>query len=146
MIRRMAEADIPAVAELERQCFSDFWSEKLLRESMERPEYIFLAEEEQGRLIGYGILLLNYDEGDILKIAVGEAYRGRGYGRALAEDLMDEGRRQGFCAFTLEVRAGNAPAIHLYESLGFRSAGVRKDFYERPTEDALIMWQQEPDN
>lgn len=143
MIRRMREADLVQTAGLERLYFSVPWSERQLRESLARPEYRFLAAEEAGRTIGYGGLLMILDEGNITNIVVEEAYRGRGIGRALTEALLEEGRSCGLRAFTLEVRAGNRAAIHMYESIGFVSEGVRRRFYQRPAEDALIMWKRE---
>lgn len=76
-------------------------------------------------------------------IAVFPEYRGRGIGAALTKALLVEGRKRGMNAFTLEVRVGNQAAIHIYEKLGFRSEGVRKGFYEKPKEDALIMWRRD---
>ena len=82
-------------------------------------------------------------EGDVTNIAVFPEYRGRGLGAALTKALLVEGRKRGMNAFTLEVRVGNQAAIHIYEKLGFRSEGVRKGFYEKPKEDALIMWRRD---
>lgn len=143
MIRRMREADLDGAARLERLYFSIPWSRKQLKESLEDPGYLFLTAEEQGKVIGYAGLLKIMDEGNITNIVVEEAYRGRGIGRRLTEALLAEGRRDGMRAFTLEVRVSNAAAIHLYESLGFVREGVRRRFYEHPTEDALIMWKRE---
>ena len=67
-------------------------------------------------------------------------YRGQGIARMMLEELLGNARREGIRAFTLEVRAGNAPAIALYERLGFRTEGVRPGFYSKPKEDALIQW------
>ena len=143
MIRRMTEADLPRAAELERKYFSVPWSEHALRESLARPEYIFLTAEEDGYAVGYAGMLTVLDEGDITNIVVDERWRGRGIGRELTQGLLDAGAAMGLGAFTLEVRAGNAPAIRLYESLGFCAEGVRRGFYERPKEDALIMWKRQ---
>ena len=143
MIRRMTEADLPRAAELERKYFSVPWSEHALRESLARPEYIFLTAEEDGYAVGYAGMLTVLDEGDITNIVVDERWRGRGIGRELTQGLLDAGAAMGLGAFTLEVRAGNAPAIRLYESLGFCTEGVRRGFYERPKEDALIMWKRQ---
>ena len=79
---------------------------------------------------------------DITNIVVKEAYRGRGIGTSLVKALLEEGRRLGMQEFTLEVRAGNQAAIHVYESLGFVCEGIRRRFYERPAEDAWIMWRR----
>ena len=83
-----------------------------------------------------------FEEGDISNVAVLPEHRGRGISRKMLELLMREAREDGVQAFTLEVRAGNAIAVNLYESLGFRTEGVRPRFYDDPVEDALIMWQR----
>ncbi len=140
MIRRMTEADVSRVAELEQSCFSTPWSEQSLRESLEKPEYLFLVCEEDGKVIGYGGLLQVGDEADILDIAVAKDSRGHGYGTEIVRALLAEGRTLGIRAFTLEVRVSNRAAVHVYEKLGFVCEGRRKDFYEKPREDAAILW------
>lgn len=145
MIRRMSKADILQVAELERKYFSVPWSKASLEESLDRQEYLFLVVEDEGQVVGYGGLLLVSDEGDITNIVIDENYRGRGLGKALTKALIEEGKHLGLGAFTLEVRVSNEAAIHVYEQLGFRPEGIRKRFYERPVEDALIMWKRDPE-
>lgn len=145
MIRRMQENDLPRAAALERECFSVPWSEESLRQSLRSPNYLFLVAEEEGRIKGYAGLLKVADEGDITNIAVAAADRGMGIGTELTAKLLEEGQRCGLRAFTLEVRASNQTAIHVYEKLGFVSEGIRKRFYERPVEDAVIMWKREPE-
>lgn len=144
MIRPMQTSDLSAVAKLENKYFSVPWSEHVLKQSLEKPEYLFFVASEEGEAVGYGGMLKVLEEGDILNIVVDEKFRGRGIGRKLTQALLEEGKRQGMQAFTLEVRVSNTPAIRLYESLGFVSEGIRKRFYERPVEDALIMWKREP--
>lgn len=143
MIRRMEEKDLTGAAGLEQRYFSVPWSGEQLKDSLGSPDYLFLVAEEEGRVVGYAGLLKILDEGDITNIVVEEAYRNRGIGKRLTEALLDEGKKCGLHAFTLEVRAGNLAAIHVYESLGFVREGVRRRFYERPVEDALIMWKRE---
>lgn len=145
MIRRMKEADIPGAARLEKNCFSVPWSEENLRQSFLNPEYLFLVAEEDGEVVGYAGLFRVLDEGDITNIVIDETYRGRGLGKKLTETLLLEGEKSGIRAFTLEVRAGNERAIHIYEQLGFVQEGIRRNFYEKPVEDALIMWKREPE-
>ncbi len=140
MIRRMTEADVSKVAELERNTFTTPWSERSLRESLGKADYLFLVCEEQEMIVGYGGLLKVGDEADILDIAVTEEFRGRGIGTALVEELLTGGRALGIRAFTLEVRVSNRAALHVYEKLGFAREGLRKDFYEKPREDAAILW------
>ena len=76
-------------------------------------------------------------------MAVRETERGRGVARTMLTELLKEGKSRGIAHFTLEVRVSNAPAIHLYEKLSFASAGIRKNFYDCPREDAMIMWRHE---
>lgn len=140
MIRRMRPEDIPEAARLEKKYFSVPWTEKMLRESFENTGYLFLTAEKDQKVVGYAGLLCIQDEGDVTNIVVDEAYRGQGIGTMLTRGLLSEGRKLGLCSFTLEVRVSNASAIHIYEKIGFRAEGVRRRFYEKPTEDALIMW------
>lgn len=143
MIRRMLEADLSGVSELERQYFSMPWSEKQLQESLENPDYLFLVLELEGKIAGYAGLVRAGDEGDITNVVLAEECRGRGFGKLLVRTLLEEGKRRGIRDFTLEVRVSNTPAIHVYEALGFVKEGVRKRFYEKPTEDAWIMWKRD---
>lgn len=143
MIRYMQDADIQEVAKLEEACFSMPWSEHSLKESLQRSAYLFLVAEEAGEIVGYAGLLQVQEEGDITNIAVKESFRGQGIGRHLTEQLLECGKKRGIQDFTLEVRVSNAAAIHVYESLGFEAAGIRKRFYEKPVEDALIMWKRQ---
>jgi ribosomal-protein-alanine N-acetyltransferase len=87
-------------------------------------------------------VLLIAGEGNITNVAVDMALRNRGIGTRMLRYLIGEGEQKGLSAFTLEVRAGNAAAIHVYEKLGFRSEGIRPNFYEKPVEDAVIMWKR----
>lgn len=139
-IRKMQEEDLKEVAAIEAACFSMPWSEKGFGDAIARRDTLYLCALEDGKVAGYCGLWQSFEEADITNVAVREESRNRHVGRAMLEKLMELGRDQGITAFTLEVRAGNAPAIKLYENLGFHSAGIRKNFYEKPTEDAVIMW------
>lgn len=145
MIRRMEASDIPSVADLEKMYFSVPWSEAGLLESLNMENYLFLVVEEAGEIAGYAGLSVILDEGDITNIVINERYRGRGLGRELLERLLEAGAGRGANAFTLEVRVSNESAIQLYKSMGFEEEGIRKGFYEKPKEDALIMWKREPE-
>ena len=130
-IVRMAACHIPQIAALERLCFSEPWSEKSLSEEIENPAAYFIAAVENGMHTVLG-------ESYVDNIAVLLAHRGRGIGRALTAALVGHARAGG-AFITLEVRASNVPAVSLYASLGFEKAGVRRDFYKAPREDALIF-------
>ena len=99
--------------------------------------------EVDGKVVGHCGVTNIVGEGEITNVAVLAEYRGRGLAREMLSRLLAEGEVAGITDFTLEVRAGNAAAIHLYESLGFLPEGVRPGFYDNPREDALIMWKRQ---
>lgn len=139
ILRRMTEKDVDKVAEMEKQIFSTPWSKESFIESLKQSySYFFVAYKEE--ILGYcGVHNLGGD-GEITNVAVCEKCRGQKIATELLKYAMEQTRKEGVEAFTLEVRASNIPAIRLYENLGFTNCGVRKDFYENPTEDAIIMW------
>ena len=97
---------------------------------------------EPGKIVGMCGVKKIFEEGEISNVAVHPDFRGKGISRKMLNILMREAREDGVQAFTLEVRAGNGIAINLYESLGFRTEGVRRSYYDHPKEDGLIMWQR----
>lgn len=135
----MDRSHIEQIAALERECFSTPWSEAMLTEVLFDSQASFIvAESEDGGVLGYAGLQVVLDEGYIDNIAVEPNARRHG----VADELLDV-----FCRFgeanlaflTLEVRASNEPAIALYRKHGFEEAGRRKNYYTKPTEDAVIM-------
>ena len=139
-VRRMIEEDVEAAAAIERALFTMPWSAQSFRESLALADAIYCAAFEDGTLAGYCGLRLSFDEAEITNVAVAAEKQGRGIGKKMLTELMALGRQAGAERFTLEVRTGNRPAIALYRSLGFEDAGIRPGFYEKPAEDALIMW------
>lgn len=139
-ISEMMPGDVPEVAVLEQQIFTMPWTENGFLSSLQSKDTLYLVAREEGRLLGYCGFLQSFDEADITNVAVGPENRGRGVGYEMLRELMRRGKERGILRYTLEVRTGNAAAIHLYRKLGFISAGIRKNFYEKPREDALIMW------
>jgi ribosomal-protein-alanine N-acetyltransferase len=126
---------------LERICFSRPWSRKMLGEELDNECAAFLVAEEPvtERIVGYAGVLVMADEGYITNVAVFPEYRRRGVARQLI-DVFDRFARGNRLAFlTLEVRPSNAGAIALYEGCGFREAGRRRNYYDLPKEDALIL-------
>lgn len=142
IIRRMEERDLPQVAAIEADSFSVPWSEKAFRDSIAMYHTIFLVAELAGEIAGYCGCYQSLEEAEITNVAVRQDLRGQGIARKLLRELFRIGTAQGAFAYTLEVRVSNAPAIHLYETLGFESVGIRRNFYEKPTEDAMIMWRR----
>ena len=130
-------AHLAAVAELETLCFSSPWSEASLCMLTTAPNGGFVATVN-GEIAGYIGFLGVLDELEITNVATHPDFRRRGVGRALVSALLDYARREKFLRVTLEVRASNAPAIALYESLGFTPCGLRKNFYSSPCEDGII--------
>ena len=140
MIRKMCEQDIVAVHEIECSIFSMPWSEKSFRDSIAKVNNIYLVAEEGKHVVAYCGFWGVAGEGQITNIAVREDCRRNGIAEKMMSELITQGRRQGIEAFTLEVRRTNQAAICLYHRLGFIDSGIRKNFYEAPVEDALIMW------
>ena len=144
LIRPMEERDIAQAARIEAENFSTPWSAEAFRKSLALDYTIFLTAEWEGRVAGYCGCYVSLEEAEITNVAVKEELRGRGIARALLLELLQQGEARGAKAFLLEVRAGNAPAIRLYEGLGFEREGLRRNFYEQPREDALVMWKRFP--
>lgn len=139
IIRRMTEADCKKAAELEREIFSQPWSEQGFLDALARKENIFLVAEEAGELYGYLGMYQSLDEGEITNVAVKPDKRNAGIGFLLMQAAMEAAKQQQISQIILEVRVSNASAIHLYKKCGFINCGVRKGFYDFPKEDAYIM-------
>ena len=135
-IVRMNESHVSAVAELERQNFSEPWPEIAVRSELTNKLALWLVAVEDGVVAGYVGSQTVLQEADMMNIAVADTHRRRGIARMLVEELI---RQLDAYQLTLEVRASNAPAIALYEKLGFTQVGLRKNYYHKPKEDALIL-------
>ncbi|MDF2608776.1 MAG: hypothetical protein K0R92_250 [Lachnospiraceae bacterium] len=140
LVRYMKEEDLRDVHTIEDSIFSQPWKIEDFRQSLYNPNNLYLVVEEQGVILGYCGLWGVVGEGQITNVAVAKQYRGRHVAEVMLTKLIELGRKQGLEAFTLEVRESNRAAITLYHKLGFKDAGVRKNFYEAPVENALIMW------
>ena len=134
----VTEEDIPQIAELERICFSDPWSEDVLRESAENPLYRFVAVKDGTKILGYAGMFLTIPEAQIANIAVSPEARRRGIGRFLIRGLVREAAEAGAEVMFLEVREHNTGAIALYEQEGFVLVGMRKNYYDNPQENGFI--------
>ena len=136
----MTSAHLDQVAEIEQICFSDPWSRRMLSEHLENEcAATLVAQGEDGTILGYAGLLVILDEGYITNVAVRPEYRRQGVAGQLLEVFRSfaEGNKMAF--LTLEVRDSNASARALYTKYGFREVGVRKNYYDHPKEDAIIM-------
>ena len=139
IFRRMTENDLDKVAAMEKEIFSMPWSKESFRESLlQNYSYFFVAEEDD--ILGYCGVHNFGGDGEITNVAVDKNARGQGVATKMLHYAMEETKKIGVEAFTLEVRVSNTNAIGLYEKLGFENKGIRKNFYENPVEDAMIMW------
>ena len=136
-IRRMKKKDIPEVAFIESQCFTQPWSEHGFEEAMN--DAVFLIAEENEQIAGYIGMYVMEPEGEITNVAVREECRGNGCGNLLLQAMEQWAQKHRIERIVLEVRSGNAGAIHVYEKNGFVKLGIRKNFYQFPQEDADIM-------
>ena len=139
-IRNATEADLDALEALEKLCFSLPWTRGQLCAELPDGQHEFLvAEGPDGSVLGYLGMMTVLDEGYISNVAVAPASRRRGIGRALVREILRRAEYRELGFVTLEVRAHNESAIALYASEGFDPVGLRRDYYERPREDALLM-------
>lgn len=138
-ISPMTEQDLNQVTALEQEMFSVPWTRQGFLDALKRTDTCYLVAKEQGEICGYCGFYQSFEEADIVNVAVSPKYRQRGIGRKLLEQLLLAGRQKGVQRFLLEVRVSNAPAIALYTSMGFVLDGTRKDFYDKPKEDAYLF-------
>ena len=137
-IERMNETHVAAVAALERLCFADPWSENSIALELKNPLALWLVAVEDGEICGYIGSQSVMGESDMMNVAVHPDHRRKGLGEKLVLALCDALSAEN-TSLALEVRASNAPAISLYEKLGFEQIGLRKNYYRNPKEDALIL-------
>ncbi len=140
IIRPMMQEDIAKLVQMEQNIFSMPWTEQNFADLLTRSYCLYLVACKADKIVGCAGLTVLGNEGDIDKVMVCEECRGQGVASYLMEELLSEGRRRGVQEFTLEVRVSNIAAIRLYEKFGFVSEGIRPRFYEKPVEDAMIMW------
>ena len=127
---------VPAIAALEVRCFpADPWPGEMIGRWYER----FIVAMEQDEILGYAALSSILDEGNLDNIATAPEHRRRGVGEALLQEVIRRAKELGLAVLYLEVRASNTPAIALYQKHGFMEVGRRKNYYEKPREDAILM-------
>ena len=139
ILTQMNAAHVSQVAELERICFADPWSEKSVASELDNKWALWLVALDGDTVVGYIGSQTAVDETDVMNVAVHPDHRRQGIAEALIKKLVLELKERGSHALMLEVRASNAPAISLYEKLGFLQVGLRKNYYRNPKEDALIL-------
>lgn len=142
LIREMEASDVEAASKIESEAFSMPWSARDFLEMVEADYAFYYVAEVDGKVVGCCGIRNIAGEGEITNVVVAADYREKGIGRKMMEYMLERAKENGMGDCTLEVRVGNRPAIRLYESLGFKGEGVRPGFYDRPKEDALIMWKR----
>ena len=138
-IQRMNREHLAAVAAIEADVFSTPWTKQGFADTLNMENVMFFVAVENGNVVGYCGIYLAADEGEITNVAVSSTYRRMGIADMLLKNLLKEATQKGAVRFILEVRCSNRPAIQLYKKFGFEIQGKRKDFYEKPKEDAYIM-------
>ena len=134
--------DIEEVSKMEERCFSMPWSKDAYEQALQSNDVVYVVAKEEERIVGGCGVRNILSEGEITNVMVDEPFRGQKISYPMMQKLLEEGRKIGIEQFFLEVRAGNKPAVHLYEKCGFKIEGVRKNLYEMPKEDGLIMWKR----
>ena len=135
----MTDAHVAQVAELEKLCFSDPWSENSVASELKNPLSLWLVALDDATVAGYIGSQSVQGEADMMNVAVHPDYRRKGIARQLVTELVAALAKKGVHSLALEVRASNAPAIALYEQLGFIQVGLRPNYYRNPKENALIL-------
>lgn len=140
LIRNMTETDLDQVCKIEQVTFTDPWSKTSFLESISDSNNYYLVAELDGSIVGYCGYYGVAGEAYIYNVAVGKDFQRQGIGYLMLDELIKQATGRGITSMTLEVRESNQPAIGLYERLGFTQEGIRKDFYTKPIENAIIMW------
>lgn len=136
---KMRESHVAQIAEIEKLCFNDPWSENSIRYELTNAISLWLVAVCDGKVAGYVGSQSVLDEADMMNIAVHPDYRKQGVAQMLIAQLIAMLSTQGVRSLTLEVRTSNDPAIALYEKMGFVQVGRRPNYYRNPKEDALIL-------
>lgn len=139
MLREMLVEDLDQVMEIEQDLFHVPWTREGYFTFLTRKDTMFLVVEEKGQILGYCGLLMVLDEGDVTNVAVRRDRQKEGIGNFLMEGLIRLADGLGIRTIHLEVRESNGTAIRLYERIGFQKDGIRKDYYENPVENAILM-------
>ena len=144
IIRPMEPEDVDEASAIEAAVFSMPWKSADFLEMIEAPyaHYYFAKDGVSSKIVGILGLRDIAGEGEITNVAVVPEYRRQKVAKALMNQAMAKCKELGIKDVTLEVRVSNEPAIALYESFDFCGEGIRPGFYEKPSEDALIMWRR----
>ncbi len=140
IIRKGLSNDIDKIFELEQLCFTSPWTREMIRRDIEENRFgTYIVAELDGNIVGYVGFWSIVDECQIVNVAVSPVLRGQRIGTFLVDTVISATKDAGIKRWTLEVRAGNEAAKALYRKLGFVDDAVRKDYYDDPKEDAILM-------
>lgn len=139
LITNADRSHVAGIHAIETECFSDPWTEESIISQLPDENHAFLVAIDEGYVIGYVGMMRVLDEGYISNVAVTAAYRRQKIGDALISELMKRAEEWELSFVTLEVRESNEPAKALYAKHGFRQVGLRKGYYTKPKENAVLM-------
>lgn len=138
--RRMVVDDVARVASIEAEAFTSPWRSDTFHTLLRRPgAELWVLEDAAVGVVAYAVLWCILDQAELANIAVTSGHRRRGYGRRLLDLMLNVARERGVKSVYLEVRASNHGAATLYRDFGFTHLGVRRDYYDSPVEDAILM-------
>ena len=136
----MCEGDVERVAEIESFAFSTPWKAATFRQLLERPGAVLLVlEVPPDRVVGYAVLWCIQDQGELANLALIPEFQNRRLGAHLLDRVLGEARERSVESLYLEVRVSNFRARSMYASRGFEEVGVRRDYYQKPREDARVL-------
>ncbi len=135
----MAAEDVAAVGRIESQ-FSSAWTKSQISAELDRKAGVSLIAENGEEIIGWCCGTILAPEAELLKIAVTENRQRQGVADLLLRELVTLFVEHGAEQIFLEVRSANIPALALYRSSGWRELGIRKSYYSRPTDDAVLLF------
>lgn len=137
--REMLVEDLEQVVDIEQNLFSVPWTKEGFLTYLMKKDTMFFVVEEKERILGYCSMMTVLDEGDILNVAVRSDRQKEGIGQFLVDSMLRMAEMQGIKFVHLEVRQGNETARRLYQRLGFKEDGLRRNYYENPVENAVLM-------
>ena len=139
LLRDMTVSDLPTVGAIERASYSVPWSDTTFRGLLRRRDAELVSAERDGRVVGYAVFWCVLDQGELGNVAVAETARGLGIGASLVAEILQRAARRRVREVFLEVRPSNVVARRLYEQFGFTAVGRRRNYYQEPVEDALVL-------
>jgi ribosomal-protein-alanine N-acetyltransferase len=140
MVREMRAEDVPSVSKAEEVCFTDPWSFDSIKDGLSSNLDTWLVLPVDENIVGYCVFRIIAGEGELLRIALLPEFRGRGLSKKLMDQVVEYSRKKFVESMFLEVRESNENARNLYKSYGFSEESVRKNYYQNPSENAVIMW------